>query len=95
MNRAFAYKVLGDGKVEVYDLDFASYCVMRGMIIADMVETGFKRKGQPPNYLFEFNDPDDSIGKMSVDFANSESARFADCVRRLKKGIRSTCHREG
>ena len=93
---ALAYKVRGDGFVEVYDLDFAAYCLKEGVTIADMVEEGPKRRGKPPRYLFLFCDEGgDRIRKLSVAFTNSEEAKFAYCVRRLKKSIRSTYPREG
>ena len=89
VDRALAYKARGDGDVEVYDLDFASYCLMRGLDIVDMIET------RPRQYLFLFFDKESKIGSLSVDYTNSESARHADCVRRIKKAIRSTVSRRG
>lgn len=92
-----AYKAVGDDQVEVYDLDFASYCLMRDLPIADMVEiTRPNGKGHgPAHYVFLFRDTDQCIDSLSVDYTNSESAKHADCVRRLKKAIRSTRVREG
>jgi hypothetical protein len=101
INRALAYKVCGHGEVEVYDLDFAAYCSMRGLVIADMVETGppvrqgRRGSGGPVQYLFIFKDEEGQIAGLSVDYTNSESARHADAVRRLKKAIRSTAPKEG
>jgi hypothetical protein len=92
---SLAYHVLEDGKVEVFDLDFAAYCLMRDMVIADMVEVRAGGPGRPPQFLFLFLDVEQQIGKYSVDYTNSESARHADCVRRIKKAIRSTKPREG
>jgi hypothetical protein len=89
VNRALAYKVRGDGSTEVYDLDFAAYCSMRGVTVADMIET------YPRQYLFLFADGEDKIPTLAVDYTNSESARHADCVRRIKKAIRSTVPRTG
>ena len=96
-NRALAYQVVGNQQVEVYDLDFASYCLMRDLPIADMVETHPSKNGSasPSRYVFLFQDVDARIDKLSVDYTNSESAKHADCVRRLKKAIRSTRIREG
>lgn len=93
--QALSYRERPDGTVEIFDLDFAAYCLVRGLIIADMVEEGFKRNGRPPNYRFVFKAEPQDIVSASVDYTNSECARFADCVRRLKKAIRSTCIREG
>ena len=95
VNRSLAYKVRGHGEVEVYDLDFASYCLMRNLPIADMVEEDSKNRRGPIQYLFLFQDDEGVIGTLSVDYTNSESAKFADSVRRLKKAIRSTRLREG
>jgi len=93
--RALAYRSRDDGTVEVFDLDFAAYCLLTGLAIGDMVEEGFKHSGRPPNYRFVFKVDVKEIVAASVDYTNSESARFADCVRRLKKAIRSTYTREG
>lgn len=97
VNRSLAYKVRGDGLVEVYDLDFAAYCLMRDLPIADMIEEDSPRgRCGPVQYLFLFKDDEDAtIRELSVDYTNSESAKHADCVRRLKKAIRSTRRREG
>jgi len=92
---SLAYRVLEDSKVEVYDLDFAAYCLMRDLVIADMIELRAGGPGKPPQFLFLFHNVDDQIGKLSVDYTNSESAKHADCVRRIKKAIRSTKPREG
>lgn len=89
VNRALAYTTRGDDQVEVYDLDFAAYCSMRGLDVADMVETA------PRQFLFVFYDPGGLIRQLSVDYTNSESAKHADCVRRIKKAIRSTVTRRG
>lgn len=90
VNSSLAYKVRGDGLVEVYDLDFAAYCLMRDLIIADMVEEHRGKNRGPPRYLFLFQDGENRMSQLSVDYTNSESAKHADCVRRLKKAIRST-----
>jgi hypothetical protein len=93
--RTLAYKQREDGISEVYDLDFAGYCMLRDLPIADMVETGSSNGRGPIQFLFSFNDPDGQITQLSVDYTNSESAKHADCVRRIKKAIRSTRPREG
>lgn len=95
VNSSLAYKVRGDGLVEVYDLDFAAYCLMCDMVIADMIEEHVGRTRRPPRYLFLFQDGESRMAQLSVDYTNSESAKHADCVRRLKKAIRSTKMREG
>ena len=90
VNRALAYKVRDDSLTEVYDLDFAAYCSMQGLDLADMVETDRRQ------FLFLFADPLPArVPKLSVDYTNSESAKHADCVRRIKKAIRSTAPRRG
>lgn len=100
INRALAYKVCEGDEVEVYDLDFAAYCLMQGMLIGDMVESdpppSRGRRGRGPvQFLFLFKDPDGQIGQLSVDYTNSESARHADAVRRMKKAVRSSRIKEG
>jgi hypothetical protein len=94
LNWSLAYKAFEDSTIEIYDLDFAAYCLMEGLPIADMVEENPKRNGQPPRYLFRFQGDKETINTLSVRYTNSDCAKFADCVRRLKKAIRSTCPRE-
>jgi hypothetical protein len=36
-------------------------------------------------FLFKFHDDSNRVADLAIAFANSESAKFADCVRRLKK----------
>lgn len=37
------------------------------------------------DFVFKFQDTSKQVGALAITFANSESSRFADCVRRLKK----------
>ena len=67
-----------DGLVEVFDLDFAAFLLMHGVALAQSFRDGRE-------FLFKFLDQHDRIKQLAIDFANSESAKFADCVRRLKK----------
>ena len=90
-----SYKVLPENKTEVYDLDFAGYCVMRDVEIVDMIKTRSGGNGRPDQYLFLFHDKGEEIARLSVEYTNSESAKHADCVRRIKKAIRSVRPREG
>ena len=92
LSRSLAYKMREDGKTEVYDLDFAAYCLIRNSEIGVMDEVD---GGRPGEYFFLFDDPHGLIAKHSIDYTNSESARHADAVRRLKKAIRSTRVRRG
>jgi hypothetical protein len=67
-----------DGRIEVYDLDFAAFLSMHNVPLAEAFRDGRE-------FLFKFVDPDNKIKELAIVFANSESAKFADCVRRLKK----------
>jgi len=99
VDHSLAYKTLPNGSVEVYDLDFAGYCCLRGLTVLTMLESpgpkGRVRPGAFRQYVFVFEATADRIASICVDYANSESAKHADCVRRLKKGVRSTRVREG
>jgi hypothetical protein len=95
LSYALSYRAHSDGTVDVFDFDFAAYCLMLDLPVAEMVEEGFKKNGQPAKYKFTFLATKDDIHRLSVEYTNSESARHSDCVRRLKKAIRSTCPREG
>jgi hypothetical protein len=88
-----AYKRREDGISEVYDLDFAGYCLMRELPVVDMLETA-KNGKDIAQFVFAFLDKEGLISQLSVDYTNSESAKHADCVRRIKKAIRSTKPRE-
>lgn len=70
---------------------------MRDLPIGEMVETGSPngRSSGPMHFIFLFHATAEQIADLSVDYTNSESAKHADCVRRLKKAIRSTRVREG
>ena len=93
--RTYAFKVLEDGLVEVYDLDFAGYCLMRDVVVADMIEIGPGKRNRTRQFIFYFQVAADEIARLSIDYTNSESARHAVCVRRIKKAIRSVRPREG
>lgn len=99
VDHSLAYKTLPNGSVEVYDLDFAGYCCLQGLKVLTMLESpGQKQRMRPGvsrQYVFVFEATADKIASICVDYANSESAKHADCVRRLKKGVRSTRVREG
>jgi hypothetical protein len=85
-----SYTANGD-KVEVYDLDFAAYCLMCGLSI-ETLENGSttQRPHEAARFLFLFHDPEGRIDKLSIEYTNSESAKHADCVRRIKKAMRSS-----
>jgi len=87
-----AYKALPGGLVEVYDLDFAAFCLLKELAIADMIKEGGHRG--PPRFRFVFKTEDAAVDKCAVEYINSDCARFADCVRRLKKTTRQTGTRE-
>ncbi len=67
-----------EGLVEVFDLDFAAFLLMHGVPLAESFRDGRE-------FLFKFLDQQNKIKELAITFANSESAKFADCVRRLKK----------
>lgn len=67
-----------DGLVDVFDLDFAAFLLMHGVALAESFRDGRE-------FLFKFLDQQNKIKDLAITFANSESAKFADCVRRLKK----------
>jgi len=69
---------------------------MQRLPIADLVQEKKPRQGGSRNgfqrYVFCFKDPTGRISQLSLDWTNSECARFADSVRRLKKTVRSVPH---
>jgi hypothetical protein len=80
VDRGRAYRVLENGEVEVHDLDLSAYLSMRNVPLASAERYGRE-------FLFRFHDPDNRIPQLTVEYVNSESARFADAQRRLRKVI--------
>lgn len=78
IDRGRSYKTSDDGKVEVYDLDFAAFLLMHNVPLAESFRDGRE-------FMFKFLDSEKLIPNFAIQYANSESAKFADCVRRLKK----------
>ena len=66
---------------------------MRGLVIADLVEERAPRRDGRRNgfskFVFRFADTEELVDGLSLDYTNSDCARFADSVRRLKKAVRS------
>lgn len=86
VDRARAYSRDEDShRVTVTDYDFAAYLLSRGVPLVDAVRVS------DHVHTFTFLDrPEgaDRVGRvagLAIEFANSESARFADALRRLKK----------
>lgn len=85
MDRSRAYRVVDRQRfvVRVHDLDFAAYLLARGLPI---IRATYERTaGIGQGSTFDFYDPDNHAFSMSTEYLNSPEARFADCVRRLKK----------
>lgn len=78
VDRSRSYRSDENGLVEVFDLDFAAFLLMNGVALAESYRDGRE-------FMFKFLDSNNRIKELSINFANSESAKFADCVRRLKK----------
>ena len=79
-DRGRGYRQIDGGIVEVYDLDMASYLSMRDLALAESYR--YERE-----FVFRFQDPEGRIAKLTIEYVNSEAARFADAQRRLKKVI--------
>lgn len=80
VDRGRGFQAGSDGRSDVYDLDFAAYLLLRNVPLAEANRSGRE-------FTFVFHDTTGLIGKLSVEYMNSESARFADAVRRLKKVV--------
>lgn len=78
VDRGRAYRVLENGEVEIYDLDLAAYLSMRNVPLASAESFGRE-------FLFHFADPGNQIPQLTVEYVNSEAAKFADAQRRLRK----------
>jgi hypothetical protein len=81
--KSLSYHKLPDGKISVRNLDFAAYCAIRNLPIAGSTSTKGSRNN-PRQYLYLFSDPEDEIEQLALDYLNSEAAKHADAIRRLK-----------
>lgn len=82
-DRGRGYRPIENNEVEVYDLDLAAYLSMCGLPLAESLR--LERE-----FIFRFLDKENRIGALAIDYVNSESARFADAQRRLKKVVISS-----
>jgi hypothetical protein len=80
LDRGRGYRPIENHEVEVYDLDLAAYLSMVGLPLAESIR--YERE-----FVFRFLDTADRVGALAIDYVNSESARFADAQRRLKKVV--------
>ena len=80
VDRGRGYKRVSDSHVEVYDLDMAAYIHMNHVPIAEASKIG-------KEIIIVFLDPTDKdrVHALTMDWLNSESAKFANCLRSLKK----------
>ena len=67
---------------EVGDLAFAGYAHMKGIRL-------LKATKNRTEFRFVFDDPDDQLESLNLEFTNSEFANYDAAIRRLKK----LCHR--
>lgn len=90
LNKSRAYTRENDD-VLVFDLDFAAFCHINYLPLKDSIEIyrqNFRTKNRIKEFVFIFVDPTNKIKDLAILYANSESARHADAVRRLKKTTR-------
>jgi len=60
------------------DLAIAAYLMMRGLKLSD---ASVQKGGR---FMFKFEDPNDEAFQMSIEYANSESAKFDAHIKNLK-----------
>ena len=78
-SRVFTVLNVDRRAIRVSDLDFAAYLLGHQLALIDACRVGDRES------VFDFYDPDGRITELSMAYMNSAEARFADCVRRLKK----------
>ncbi len=90
VHRGRHYNLIEGGqRAEVTDFDFAAYLNMQGVPLVDAVRVNDRE------CIFTFVNqktdeaPEGAVKQASIKFANSEAARFADALRRMKKTIYS------
>jgi hypothetical protein len=81
---SLSYRFVGDGYVEVKDLDLAAYCHLMGLPTGDSQCTKGNRRS-PRKYRFLFYDPAKRTVQLAIDYINSEASRHANAVRTLKR----------
>ena len=90
VDRGRGFKRISDLTVEVYDIDMAAWLLMNRVNIVNACKDGREA-------VVTFQDPleDDRIAKLSIDWLNSEAAKFANAVRSIKKICFSTGRQRG
>lgn len=80
VDRGRGYKRVSSSHVEVMDLDLAAYIHMNNVPIVAAEKNGRE-------VVVVFLDPDDNnkVDALATDWLNSEAAKFANCLRSLKK----------
>ena len=75
----------------VSDMDFTIYCHWRrrrdpslNLKLIDAIRLS------PGEHEFFFEDPDDVIRKLEIDYANSEASDLLNCQRDIKRFLRDT-----
>jgi hypothetical protein len=63
------------------DLAIAAYIMMRGLKLAD---ASVQKGGR---FMFKFEDPNGTAFQMSIEYVNSESAKFDGHIKNLKNII--------
>jgi len=90
VDRGRGFKRVSDDHVEVYDIDMAAWLHMNNVAIAKAFKIGKES-------VITFLDPvqEERIDELSIDWLNSEAAKFASCVRQIKKVCLATKNRRG
>jgi hypothetical protein len=85
VDRSREFTPIDGDRVEVTDFDFAAFLLMEGARFVDA------RRISDREHIFIFQDQvnleevPSQIRALSIKYVNSESARFADALRRIKK----------
>ena len=85
IDRGRGFKRTGPSHVEVYDIDLAAWVHLNGVAIADAFKIGRES-------VITFYDPEEKneVSALTIEWLNSEAARFASAVRQIKKVCLST-----
>jgi len=86
LDRAGNYKQEGQ-HVTVADYDFAAFLLMKGVPLVEA--TKLSEHTHSFVFLDQTMEGKSTVATLAITFANSESARFAEAIRRLKKTIYS------
>lgn len=82
IDKGRSYQEIGEDKVVMWDLDLSAYLMMNGLPPIDI-------RREHSEFRITFYDPEHRIRELHLRFLGSESSRFSQAVKQLKKAAHS------